>query len=132
MRQKTPHSIKGWSVSGVLLESHCYAPGAAFVAPRHAHEEYQFGLSLTNVGGYQLSRRKAYAAPDRVPSPLSILASRTMLAATDRDAPSLHRMMYVPIADRLRQAQVQAWGERALGWPLPFFPDPILVDAIAI
>ena len=126
MRQKAQHSIKGWSVAGVLLESYRYAPGPAIALPRHAHEEYQFGLSLTNVGGYHYRGAK-YAAP--VGSLAVIHPGEPHNACGNhRDAPSLHRMMYVP-ANRLRQAQVQVWGERAASWPLPFFPEPILLDA---
>ena len=71
MRQKIQHSIKGWSVGGVLLESYHYAPGPAIALPRHAHEEYQFGLSLDEPGRLPLSRRKVRRAcrlPGRHPS----------------------------------------------------------------
>ena len=126
MRKEPQRNIKGWSVSDVLLESHCYAPGPAIALPRHAHEEYQFGLSLTNVGGYHYRGAKR-AAP--VGSLAVIHPGEPHNACGNhRDSPSLHRMMYAP-ADRLRQAQVQVWGERAANWPSPFFHEPILLDA---
>ena len=126
MKRKAQHSIKGWLVGDVLLESYFYAPGPAISIPRHAHEEYQFGLHLTNVSGYYYRGAK-HVTP---------VGSLTVLHPGEphhpcgnyRDKPSLHRMMYVP-ASHLQQAQIQVWGERAARWPLPFFPEPTLLRA---
>jgi AraC-like DNA-binding protein len=46
-------SIRAWESEGVLLEQYAYTAGAVEPLPAHAHEEYQFGLSVDCVGEYR-------------------------------------------------------------------------------
>ena len=45
-------SVKVWEADGVLLEHYAYTPGAVEPLPKHAHAEYQFGLSFDCQGEY--------------------------------------------------------------------------------
>jgi fermentation-respiration switch protein FrsA (DUF1100 family) len=53
-------SIQAWSRDGVLYEVHDYEPGPASELPRHAHAEYQLGVSFGFPGEYRYRGARHY------------------------------------------------------------------------
>lgn len=45
-------SIHAWEADGILLEQYAYTSGTVEPLPKHAHEEYQLGLSFDCSGEY--------------------------------------------------------------------------------
>ena len=91
--------IRAWERDGILFERHEYAPGPAGELPRHAHADYRGARNAVPVGS------------------LTILhpgEAHVVRDPGDRDVAATYLMMYVE-------------PESIPG--LPFFPDPVLLDA---
>ena len=73
-------SVQVWQADGILLEQYAYTSGAVEPLPKHAHSEYQFGLSFDCQGKYYY--RSAYH-PIPMGS-LSIIHSGEVHAPSDR------------------------------------------------
>jgi hypothetical protein len=107
----------------VLFELYRYAPGPAESIPKHAHEDYQFCLSLDWPGEY--SYRGTYHA---VPAgSLSVIHPGEMHAARDtknRQTHATFRVMYTtPVL--LQSIAAEVSGRHT---SLPYFTDPMIVD----
>lgn len=108
----------------MLLESYRYAPGPAAELPKHAHEEYQFGLSLNFPGEYRY-RGTSHAVPV---GSLSVIHPGEVHSARDpqdRQIPAEYRMLYAN-PDLLGTAASEISGRETAG--LPFFPNPTMRD----
>lgn len=106
------------------MEAHLYGSGRAGETPTHAHAEYQICLSLNFPGEYRYR-----GASHRVPTgSLSIIHPgevHTSRDPFDRPAATAYRLLYVPpeligrVAGELSRRHAH----------LPFFADPIVLDA---
>jgi AraC-like DNA-binding protein len=105
--------IRAWVADGVLYEAHDYEPGPAGELPRHAHAEYQLGLSFGFPGEYEYRGARHFVPVDT----LTILhpgEAHVTRDPGDRDVAARYLMMYVPAA--------------AFEAPEPFFGDPVVRD----
>ncbi|MGD1853164.1 MAG: helix-turn-helix domain-containing protein [Leptolyngbyaceae cyanobacterium] len=73
-------SVHAWEADGILLERYAYTSGTVVPLPKHAHSEYQFGLSLDCQGEYRY-RGVRQAIPK---GNLSIIHSGEVHAPSDR------------------------------------------------
>lgn len=81
MRHKAAQvSVQAWESDGILLEQYAYSAGAVEPLPKHAHVEYQFGLSFDCQGEY-LYRGARHPIPT---GSLSIIHSGEVHAPSDR------------------------------------------------
>lgn len=119
------HHVEAWSFGrNVVLESYRYAPGPAAELPKHAHEEYQIGLSLNFPGEYRY-RGESHAVPV---GSLSVIHPGEVHSARDpEDRPDFaeYRMMYAR-TELLGGvcAEMSEGGKTGL----PFFPNPTILD----
>lgn len=119
-------TIRAWTLGDTLLEFYRYTPGPAEAAPKHSHEEYQFGLSLDSPGEYQCRW-------DKHPVPvgsLSVVQSgephRTRSADFSRTA--TYRMLYVK-PDPMRRVAAEVAGRRHAE---PSFPNIAVRDGALV
>jgi AraC-like DNA-binding protein len=121
-RDAARHSVTAWSFGDVRLERYRHAPGPTAAIPRHAHDEYQFGLSLDAAGEYRYrgARHPVPAGALRLIQPGEMHESRDVGA----DHPLTTHLLYVP-APLLLEIVAQAAGREA---DAPFFPVPTVVD----
>lgn len=108
----------------VVLESYRYGPGPAGEVPRHAHEEYQIGLSLDFPGEYRY-RGARHAVPV---GSLSVLHPGEVHSARDphdRQA-SVHYLMMYANPELLGGVAAEVSGSTPS--TLPFFQRPIMMD----
>jgi len=118
------HRVKVWQFPAMTLEHYVYAPGPPDVLAKHAHEEYQIGLSLNFPGVYEY---RGTTSPVPAGS-LSIIHPGEMHAARDLDYrhnSAEFRMMYIS-PDLMNQATDNADG---CSVSLPFFATPIIRDS---
>ncbi|MEM8809321.1 MAG: AraC family transcriptional regulator [Cyanobacteria bacterium P01_G01_bin.38] len=73
-------SVQAWESDGILLERYAYTPGKVEPLPKHAHAEYQFGLSFDCQGEY-FYRGARHAIPA---GSLSIIHSGEVHSPSDR------------------------------------------------
>ncbi|MEO0455757.1 MAG: AraC family transcriptional regulator [Cyanobacteria bacterium P01_A01_bin.114] len=79
--QEASHvSVQAWQADGVLLEQYAYTAGSVEPLPKHAHVEYQFGLSFDCPGEY-FYRGARHAVPL---GSLSVIHSGEVHAPSDR------------------------------------------------
>ena len=121
-RDDARHSVTAWLVGDVRLERYSHAPGPTAAIPRHAHDEYQFGLSLDAAGEYRY-RGARYPVPAgalRLIQPGEMHESRDFGA----DHPLTTHLLYVP-PPVLQEVVAQIAGRAA---DAPFFPVPAVLD----
>jgi AraC-like DNA-binding protein len=122
-RRHAQHVVNAWSWQHVLFELYRYAPGPAESIPKHAHEDYQFCLSLDWPGEYSY-RGTYYAVPA---GSLSVIHPGEMHAARDtknRQTHATFRVMYTnPVL--LQSIAAEVSGRHT---SLPYFTDPVIVD----
>jgi AraC-like DNA-binding protein len=117
------HTIQGWSWQAMLFELYSYAPGPAEALPKHAHDEYQFCLSVDFPGEYYY-RGTYYPVPSRS---LSVIHPGEIHAARDleyRQRSTTFRVMYASPA-LLQTVATQVSGRTSSP---PFFATPIIFD----
>jgi hypothetical protein len=99
--------VRAWLVEGLLLEHYVYPSGVVEPLPRHAHAEYQFGLSLDHAGEYRYR-----GARHMIPAgALSAIQSGEAHTPSDRpvlDHPAQFAMLYVQPAALQTAAPVDA------------------------
>lgn len=105
----------------VLLEAYSFRPDLS--VPKHSHEDYQIGLTLTDPGeyGYRGTRHAVPVRSVSVIHPGEMHTGRSISLGEPR--PTETRILYVP-AHFLPGATG--------GAGLPFFPDPILEEAALV
>jgi AraC-like DNA-binding protein len=109
-------AIRAWVADGVLYEDHDYEPGPAAELPRHAHAEYQLGVSFGFPGEYRY-RGARHFVPVGTLTILHPGEAHVTRDPWDRDARARYLMMYVP------PALLEETGGRR-----PFFRDPVIHD----
>lgn len=114
------NSAKAWQFQDILLETYCFTPNLS--VPRHSHDEYQIGLTLTAPGEYQY-RGEGHLIPIRGFSVLHPGEMHTGRSLGTGDAAIVTRKIYVPPA---RMLAIVA--EVAGSSTMPFIGTPILVD----
>ncbi|MBE9075717.1 helix-turn-helix transcriptional regulator [Romeria aff. gracilis LEGE 07310] len=117
-------SITAWASNGILLERYAYGAGAVEPLPKHAHEEYQFGLSFDCQGEYRY-RGTRHAIPT---GSLSVIHSGEVHAPSDRTSlpnPAHFAMMH--IHPGWLQTVLAEMTEKSAA--LPFFPAAFFTDA---
>lgn len=122
-RQAAQISVQAWESEGLLLERYAYTSGALIPLPKHAHAEYQFGLSFDCQGEY------AYQGA-RYPIPvgsLSIIHSGEVHAPSDR--PSLPEPAHFSMA-HIDPKWLDLVAAEIAGKPAsaPFFPMTSITD----
>lgn len=114
-------SVRAWSAKGILLEQYAYTPGAVNPLPKHAHEEYQIGLSFDCEGMYFY--RGTYH-PIAVGS-LSIIHSGEHHSPSERThLPHPAHFIMMHIHPQWMETVAEDMGKSRN--PLPFFADPCL------
>lgn len=116
--------VDAQAMDGILLERYTYTSGSVEPLPKHAHEEYQFGLSFDCQGEYHY-RGAAHVIPTES---LSIIHSGEVHSPSDRThlpAPANFWMMHIH-PDWI-QTVFSEMTEKAV--TLPFFPIVFLNDA---
>lgn len=124
MNSGTYHSVRAWTIQGLLLEHHQYAPGPPEADTPHAHEAYQLCLSV-NFPGFYAYRGASYAIPA---TSLSIIHPGEIHASRDpgaRSTTSVFRLMYVPT--NVLQELASTIAGRATSQP--FFDDPVILQS---
>lgn len=116
-------SIQAWESDGILLEHYAYTVGTVTPLPKHAHADYQFGLSFDCQGEY-------YYRGARHPIPkgsLSIIHSGEVHAPSDRTV--------LPDPAHFGMAHIEPGWLHAVSTEIaekpthaPFFPTPFLTD----
>ncbi|PSB65845.1 hypothetical protein C7B61_10900, partial [filamentous cyanobacterium CCP1] len=116
-------SVDAWTSTGILLEQYAYTPGAVEPLPKHAHEEYQLGLSFDCHATYFY--RGAY-------HPVQI-GSLSIIHSGEVHSPSSHTHLPHPAHFVIMHIHPQ-WMKTAvtdMGKPrssLPFFADPCITN----
>lgn len=116
-------TMEAWSWDDVLLEQYHRTPGFVEGPVKHAHEEYQFGLSLDSTSGYTY-RGAFHGVPVGALSvihPGEVHRSRELV---EFRAPATYRMIYVSPA-LLRDTATEMAGRES---GEPFFPVPVVLD----
>lgn len=124
MKPKTQNTVFNWQLKDASLELYQYVPGTAELLPKHAHEDYQFGLSLDTNGGY-CYRGSSYNVPAGSFSALHTGEVHTTTRKTTKiEVPRTFWMLYVK--PRLFQAiTLEVFQDSS---SLPFFKSPIIKD----
>lgn len=124
---RTPE-VGAWMLPEVRLERYRHAPGPGVPIPKHAHDGYQFGLSLDAAGEYHW-RGTRHPIP---PGALRLIQPGEVHASQDfgGPAPVTTHLLYVPVPV-LREAAAGAAGRPAgePAFPFPVAPDPELARA---
>lgn len=117
-------SVQAWEADGLLLEQYAYTAGAVEPLPRHAHAEYQFGLSFNCQGEYHYR-----GADSAIPTgSLSVIQAGEVHAPSERTelpAPAHFAMMHI------RPTWLQTLAAEMTEQPasLPVFSTVCLTDA---
>jgi AraC-like DNA-binding protein len=120
---KAQHKVTVWQFQDIVLEHYLYAPGPPEVLAKHAHADYQIGLSLNFPGAYEY-RGSTHLVPA---GSVSILHPGEMHAARDldfRQNRAEFRMMYIS-PDLLQRTTADVAGHSV---SQPFFPTPVIRD----
>lgn len=119
-------SVKVWEADGVLLEHYAYTPGAVKPLPKHAHAEYQFGLSFDCQGEYAYRGARHVIPKGR----LSIIHSGEVHAPSDRT--------FLPTPAHFGMAHIAPeWLQKVAAEVIPkptsapFFPETVMTDPTA-
>ena len=119
-------SVEVWEAGGVLLEHYAYIPGAVEPLPKHAHAEYQFGLSFDCQGEYAYRGSRHVIPPGR----LSIIHSGEVHAPSDRTfLPTPAHFGMAHIAPEWLQRVAAEVSPQLTG--MPFFPETVITDPTA-
>ncbi|MEL6381672.1 MAG: AraC family transcriptional regulator [Cyanobacteria bacterium J06626_18] len=123
MRREAKVSVQAWESDGILLEHYAYTAGAVEPLPKHAHVEYQLGLSYDCQGEYTY-RGARHAIPK---GSLSIIHSGEVHAPSDRTSlPHPAHFAMAHIDPSCFQAIAAEMGEKPTS--LPFFPTVHISD----
>ncbi|MEM9007538.1 MAG: AraC family transcriptional regulator [Cyanobacteria bacterium P01_F01_bin.86] len=117
MQQDAKVSVQAWGADGILLEHYAYTAGKVEPLPKHAHVEYQLGLSYDCQGEYTY-RGARYAISK---GSLSIIHSGEMHAPSDRTS-LLHPANFVMAHITPSCFHTIAAAIAAKSTSLPFFP----------
>ncbi|MDJ0707315.1 MAG: AraC family transcriptional regulator [Leptolyngbyaceae cyanobacterium MO_188.B28] len=117
-------SVQAWESNGILLEQYAYTSGAVNPLPKHAHAEYQFGLSFDCQGEY-FYRGAHHAIPK---GSLSVIHSGEVHAPSDRASlpkPAHFGMAHIDpmwlqlVAEEMAEKRTRD----------PFFPTAFITDS---
>ncbi|NEQ42551.1 MAG: AraC family transcriptional regulator [Leptolyngbya sp. SIOISBB] len=119
-------SVKVWEADGVLLEHYAYTSGTVEPLPKHAHAEYQFGLSFDCQGEYDYRGARHVIPKGR----LSIIHSGDVHAPSDRT--------FLPASAHFGMAHIAPeWLQKVTAEMVPkptsapFFPETVITDSTA-
>ena len=116
-------SVQVWESNGILLEQYAYTPGTVEPLPKHAHAEYQLGLSYDCPGEYTY-RGARHGIPK---GSLSIIHSGEVHAPSDRTSlPTPAHFAMAHLDPRWLQIVAAEIVEKSAD--APFFPAPCITD----
>ena len=116
-------SVEVWEADGVLLEHYAYTPGTVEPLPKHAHAEYQFGLSFDCQGEYAYRGARHVIPQGR----LSIIHSGEVHAPSNRTflpAPAHFGMTHIA-PEWLQRVAAEVSPQPT---EMPFFPETVMTD----
>ena len=120
-------SVQAWESDGILIEQYAYTSGAVTPLPKHAHTEYQFGLSYDCQGEY-FYRGVHHVIPT---GSLSVIHSGEVHAPSDRTflaEPAHFGMVHIhPTWLQLVATEMSEKPTHAPFFPAAFITDPELI-----